>query len=136
MRHTLISRALFCTDVVGFAFPLAAQSAEPATGPCEQIKVNSSLQFSSRATTNKASSFAAAQLSLPKTDVLRFDAVLAAQLCLPNPACLLIAHALPPSSANIHGALRQQFLPCPCRATSNSLNRVALNQFRARSPGR
>jgi hypothetical protein len=32
----LILRATLCTLVVGFALPWAAQSAEPAPGPCER----------------------------------------------------------------------------------------------------
>jgi hypothetical protein len=37
MRHMLISPAKLCTLVVAFALSLAAQSAEPAPVPCEQI---------------------------------------------------------------------------------------------------
>ncbi|HLN49780.1 MAG TPA: hypothetical protein VK251_09755 [Steroidobacteraceae bacterium] len=37
MRKLLKSPATLCTLVVGFALPLAANSAEPASGPCEQI---------------------------------------------------------------------------------------------------
>jgi hypothetical protein len=37
MRHTLISRASICTLVVGLALPMAAQAANAAPGPCEQI---------------------------------------------------------------------------------------------------
>ena len=38
MRKILNSPATLCTLVVGFGLPLAAQSAEPAPGPCGQIK--------------------------------------------------------------------------------------------------
>jgi len=40
MRHTLISRASICTLVVGLALPMAAHAANqanPAPGPCQQI---------------------------------------------------------------------------------------------------
>ena len=37
MRKLLNSPAALCTLIGGFALPLAAQSAEPAPGPCEQI---------------------------------------------------------------------------------------------------
>ena len=39
MRKILNSPATLCTLVVGFGIPLAAQSAEPAPGPCDQIVV-------------------------------------------------------------------------------------------------
>jgi len=38
MRSMPISLAKLCTLVVGFALSLAAQSAEPAPEPCDQIK--------------------------------------------------------------------------------------------------
>lgn len=40
MRHTLISRASICTLVAGLALPMAAHAANqanPAPGPCQQI---------------------------------------------------------------------------------------------------
>jgi hypothetical protein len=37
MRKIIDSPAALCMLAVGFALPLAAQSAEPAPGPCEQI---------------------------------------------------------------------------------------------------
>ena len=38
MRSIPISPAKLCTLVVGFTLSLAVQSAEPAPGPCDQIK--------------------------------------------------------------------------------------------------
>ena len=37
MQNLLISRAKFPSLVLGFALPIAAQSADVAPGPCEQI---------------------------------------------------------------------------------------------------
>jgi hypothetical protein len=37
MQQLPISRAALCSLVLGFALPIAAQSAEQSQGPCEQI---------------------------------------------------------------------------------------------------
>ena len=37
MRHVLISPATLCIFAIGLTLPWAAQSAEQAAGPCEQI---------------------------------------------------------------------------------------------------
>ena len=37
MQQLPISRAALCSLVLGFALPIAVQSAEQSQGPCEQI---------------------------------------------------------------------------------------------------